>query len=458
MMTFPGKLLLIGDLPRFWCNSTDTLVQVYREQGDGATVRLAGRSFILVVRPEEVRRVLQQKARNYARGYSDNSTLFGNGLLSSEGELWRHRRRMLAPAFHRRSLPAFVEAVVEESGREAARWFETGEPLNLGHCMTRLMNWIVLRFVFGADPAALEGPLGERLVSAFEDAFAGIDPQMVVPFLRHIPLPSNRRFRRAVAMLDAALEEQIRVRHASNELGADFLGMLLAIRGEAGRPLTDREVRDEVVSIYGAGHETTATALCWTFYALSRHPAAAQCVRHEADRVLGDRVASVANLQDLVETRAFVEEVLRLHPPVWMFTRRAVGPDVLAGRKVEAGSLVMLSPFVTHRLPEVWGNPEGFDPARFLPGADEGRPPYAYYPFGGGPHMCIGRHFAPTAATLIVASVSRRYNLDLVGGQEVRVGSKGRVRVSLRPHPGLWAVPRHRNHPKEDMKQMSFRE
>ncbi len=443
---------VLGDLPGFWTDSIATLVRSNRKQGDAATVDLAGRRFALLSKPEHVRQVLQTNAGNYARGYDANSTMFGTGLLSSEGDLWKSRRRMLAPAFHRLMLPTFSEAVVEETKREMERWEISGSGalLDVSGSMTRLMGRIVLRFVFGSDPAATGGILGDKLVSIFDEAFADLDLQMVAPFAKRWPLPSNYRLKRSIAALDRVVMAEIQRRRKNGRTGEDFLGMVLDARDpKTGRPLSDREARDEVVSIYGAGHETTATALSWCIYALSRYPGAAQRVREEADLLGTDGEISAVQLPDLVESRAFVNEVLRLYPPVWLITRTATGPDVVAEHELQPGSLVMVSSFLTHRRPEYWENPEGFDPGRFRTRSkpeNTERHPYAYYPFGGGRHMCIGRHFALAAATLAVATMNGRYRLDLAAGEEVRVGAKGRVRVSLKPHPRLWVrrVPRCR--------------
>ena len=197
--------------------------------------------------------------------------------------------------------------------------------------------------------------------------------------------------------------------------------------------MSDRQLRDEVMTIYLAGHETTAMALCWLWYLLSKNPKSARKVREEVESVVGEGVVSVEHLPKLVYAKMVVEETLRLYPSAWLLSRKAIHDDQVGPYRIWAGSSLFISPFVTHRRPDLWENPEGFDPERFTPGGDEGGPRYAYFPFGGGPRQCIGNNFALMEATLIVASVVRRYRLDLVSGREVKLKEKG----SLKPFPGL---------------------
>lgn len=204
--------------------------------------------------------------------------------------------------------------------------------------------------------------------------------------------------------------------------------------------MSDRQVRDQVMTFYLAGHETTAVALSWAWYLLSKNPEAARKVREEVDRVLGDRVPEIGDLPALVYTRMVIDETLRLYPPAWVFSRRVVEDDTFGEYRVSAGTTVALSPYVTHRRADLWENPEGFDPERFRPGDDgaEGwRPGYAYFPFGGGPRQCIGNNFALTEATLVMATVVRRYRLDLVPGREVSPKARG----TLKPDRRVWMVP-----------------
>ena len=211
--------------------------------------------------------------------------------------------------------------------------------------------------------------------------------------------------------------------------------MLMETRDEeTGESMSDRQLRDEVMTIYLAGHETTANALSWVWYLLSKNPDAARKVGEEVAHVLKGRPPSFEDLPALVYTRMVIDETLRLYPPVWIVTRRAVEEDEIGGCSIPEGSRLMLSPYVTHRRPEFWDNPEGFDPERFAPESDNGSQRYAYYPFGGGPRQCIGNNFARMETTLVVSAVMQRYRLDLIPGQEV----KAQPRSTLGPRPGVW--------------------
>ena len=200
--------------------------------------------------------------------------------------------------------------------------------------------------------------------------------------------------------------------------------------------MTERQLRDEVMTIYLAGHETTAAALSWGWYLLSKNPDAARKVRDEVSYVLKGRWPSLEDLPALVYTRMVIDETLRLYPPAWVVSRKAVEDDEMGGYRITAHSRLMLSPYVTHRRADLWENPEGFDPQRFAPGNGDGRQRYAYYPFGGGPRQCIGNNFALMEATLVLSAVAQRYQLALVPGQEVSAKPK----ATLRPHPGIWMM------------------
>ena len=210
--------------------------------------------------------------------------------------------------------------------------------------------------------------------------------------------------------------------------------MLLEARDEeTGRGMDDRQVRDEVMGIYLAGHESTAVLLTWVWYLLSKHPEAARRVREEAVGVLGDRAPGVEDLPNLVYARMVVDETLRLYPSAWVLVRRALENDGIGPYRVPAGSMLFVCPYVTHRRSDLWENPEGFDPERFAPERGEGRPRYAYFPFGGGPRQCIGQNFALMEATLIVSTIARRYRLDLAPGENVKPTPRGTLRPSSAP-------------------------
>jgi cytochrome P450 len=251
-----------------------------------------------------------------------------------------------------------------------------------------------------------------------------------------LPLPANRRFQRALRELDDVVYRIIAERRRQGRDEADLLSMFLSARDEeTGAGMTDRQLRDEVMTMLLAGHETTSLALAWTYYLLSRHPDVEEGIAGEVQRVIGSGRPAFAHLDRLVCTRRAIEESLRLYPPAWGFSRRAQADDEIGGYRVAAGSLVFLIPFVVHRRPALWPDPERFDPERFAPEREAERPRFAYIPFGGGPRGCIGSQFAMVEAQLIVAAIAQRFRIELVPGQEIRAEPL----ITLRPSPGVRA-------------------
>ena len=436
---------LVGNLPRMLREPLKTLLDAQRDLGDVVRVDLAPQSFYLLSRPDHVRRVLQENPGNYTKGYARAATaLLGNGLVLNEGEPWLRQRRMMQPAFHRRRLAGFAETMVEETQEMLERWdtvASEGRPFDVAREMKDLTRSIVVRTMFGT---AVVGAQGAKIGQAFDDVLAGIEVRALLPALfARLPIPSNRRFERATRTLEKEVNRTIGERRRSGSEGDDLLGMLMSARDEeTGEPMGDRQLRDEVLTIYLAGHETTANALSWVWYLLSKSPEAARNVREEVARVLGGRYPGLEDLPRLVRTRMVVDETLRLYPPAWFFMRTAVESDSFGEHRIPAGSLLMLSPYVTHRRSDLWENPEGFDPERFAPEREKGRPRYSYYPFGGGPRQCIGNNFALMEATLIVAAVAQDYRLDLVPGREV----KARPTTTLGPRPGVWVTAQKHPH------------
>lgn len=434
----PKGYPLIGSLPRFRREPLSTLVNAQREWGDVVRMDLGLERFYLLSHPEHVEHVLQGNAKGYVKGYDKVRVLLGNGLVMNEGESWLRQRRLMQPAFHRERLAGFAKTMVEETERMLERWEcpASEEPaLNVAREMTLLTQRIIVRTMFGFHDVGEER--GERIAGAFDTALLGIEARSLMPaWFGRLPLPSNRRFRRAHATLDEEVYRIIRERRRHQRDGEDdLLGMLMEARDEeSGEPMDDQQLRDEVMTIYLAGHETMANALSWAWYLLSKNPEAAREVREEASRVLGGRTAGSGDLSRLVYTRMVIDETLRLYPPAWILTREAVEDDGIGEYRIPAGSKLLISPYVTHHRADLWENPEGFDPERFAPGNGDERPRYAYYPFGGGQRMCIGNNFALMEAALIMSTVTQRYRLDLAPDREV----KAQPKTTLAPLPAVW--------------------
>ena len=431
---------LVGVLPRFRRDALATLLDAVREHGDAVRIDLGPQRITLLSNPDHVRHVLQQNPGNYVKGYDKLRALLGNGLVLNEGESWLKQRRLMQPAFHRKRIARFAEVVTSETEEMLGRWDTrppAGPPIDVAREMTLLTQGIIVKTMFGSDV----GSEGEKIARAFDVALSGINLRFLLPlWFGRLPIPANRRFERALATLDEAVHRIIRERRRETQGEADdLLSMLMEARDEeTGEGMSDRQLRDEVMTVYLAGHETTAMALSWLWYLLSKNPESARKVREEVVDVAGDSALGVDDLPKLAYTKMVVDETFRLYPSAWLLSRKAIRDDQVGPYRIPAGSMLFLSPFVTHRRPDLWANPEGFDPERFAPGRDGAKPRYAYFPFGGGPRQCIGNNFALMEATLIVASVARRCRLDLVPGREVKVRERG----SLVPYPGMPMMPR----------------
>jgi cytochrome P450 len=422
--------------------------------GDIACLRIGPQRIYLVSDPELVREVLVTQGRSFMKGRAlqEAKRLLGEGLLTSEGELHLRQRRLVQPLFHQERIASYGEAMVDYAARAASRWSD-GEALDVAEEMTRLTLAVVGKTIFDADVEGDTDEVGEALTTAME-AF----DRFMLPWagiLERLPLPASRRFRSAVGRLDAIVERMIEERRRDPEgrtrsrhptpfaefhpgdasvTRTDLLSLLLTACDETdGARMSPAQVRDEAMTIFLAGHETTAQALTWTWFLLSRYPEVEARLHAELDRALGGRLPRVADLPSLTYAKAVVSESMRLYPPAWVIGRRALRDVQLGGYRIPAGSIVAVSPFVVHRDPRWWPEPERFDPQRWLDGSEEGRPRYAYFPFGGGARMCIGERFAWMEAVLIVAAIASTRRLRLVPGYPVELAPS----ITLRPRHGL---------------------
>jgi cytochrome P450 len=324
----------------------------------------------------------------------------------------------MQPIFQQQRLAGFLPVMVTATGQMLERWrlvAAKGEVLDVASEMMRLTYTIVGRALFGAD---VESDVEEvERASAVVLGHTYRRLERIFDWPLWLPTPGNLRFRRALRALDAIVYRIIRRRGQDTQAPSDLLTLLLRQRDEeTGAGMSDEQVRNESITLLMAGHETTANALAWTWYLLSKYPEVARRVRDEASAVLGDRSPTFDDLPRLRYTTAVFQEAMRLYPPIWVVERRALADDVIGGYHIPAGSTVAFSPYVTHRHPDFWPNPEGFDPDRFGPEQSARRAPYSYIPFGGGQRLCIGNHFALMEAQVIVALVALTYRLDLLPG------------------------------------------
>jgi len=437
-------------LPAIGRMRRDTMAWL-KEQSDtyGPVVRfpIPRLDVLLVNDPDGVQRVLQANHRNYSKRtiqYDTLALLTGRGLLTNDGDSWMRQRRLAQPAFNAQQLAAVGGHVASAVGALRESWdaLPSGAEVDVDAAMMRATLEVVGRSLFTTDFAGDADRIVPAVLAALDIVVQRASSLVRLPL--SVPTPSNLRMRRAIATLDGAVEPLVQARRTRAAAGAggpagygdDLLGAYLSAGSpDSGlAPLTDREIRDEVVTLIVAGHETVASSLTWTWHLLGEHPEVAARMRDEVDAVLaGGRAPAYDDLRMLPYTGQVVEESLRLYPPAWLITRRALGDDVIAGHRIRAGGLVILSPWVTQHDARWWDEPERFDPDRWSPERRGDAPRFAYFPFGAGPRLCIGRDFALVESVLLLASLAARYELAPVPGHEVHAEPL----VTIRPKGGL---------------------
>jgi cytochrome P450 len=427
-----------------------------RRFGDVVYFKIGPRRGYLITNPADVRHVLQDNARNYHKSplYQKLQMSLGNGLLTSEDEFWLRQRRIAQPAFHRQRIAALAGVMAEAARDTAAEWqtiASGGRPVDVAEEMMRLTRTVVLRALLGADL----GPFAAKLDQAWIIINQHIGESFWSLGIADRFVPSKaRRFQAARAVLREAVDHIISQRRRSPSDSADLLAMLLSARDEeTGEAMTDEQLRVEVTTFLLAGQETTSLALTWTWYLLSQHAGAQRRLEEEIDAVLDGRPPEYADLVNLPYTRMVIDEAMRLYPPAWGFSRQAMADDELGGFHLPKGWLAFVIPYVLHRLPAFWQDPEAFDPERFSPERSADRPKFVYLPFGAGPRQCIGNQFALIEAQLSVATLAQGYRLRLVPRHKVEPWPL----ITLRPRTGMPMIIERRTawRPTADSKRAS---
>lgn len=437
----PRGLPLLGSL-KLLRDPLTALTRGREEHGDAVCFRAGPLRFISVANPDYAQHVLVKNHRNYikSRNYEGLRLVLGNGLVTSEGEHWRRQRKLAQPAFHRQRLAALADTmgqcVHERLDDWHARTHAGAAEIDVHEEMMQLTLRIVGRTLFGADLGSDLGALGPAITTSLHKANEYAESLVRVPLW--VPTPSNLRFGRAKRVLDGIVHEIIEQRRRSIQRGdaprEDLLGTLMAATDESGTErMSDQQLRDEVMTLFMAGHETIATAMSWTWMLLHQHPNVAARVRDEAHAVLGGRAPSFEDLPQLVYTGQVIDEVMRLYPPAWIMERQALDDDRLGPWKIPKNAIVAVSPWVLHRHPGLWADPLRFDPERFAPERSEGRPKYAYLPFGAGPRVCIGNHFALMEAKIILATLIQHHAVEVTRPEGIELDPK----VTLRPKHGM---------------------
>jgi cytochrome P450 len=423
----------VGHVVQFRRDPLALLARVAREYGDVARFNAATQTVYVLNHPDYIRDLLVTHHARFKKGRALQRAkrLLGEGLLTSEADFWRRQRRLAQPAFHKQRVASYAATMVEYAEKTSARWRD-GERLDVSAEMMRLTLAVVGKTLFDADVESDADEVGAALSEVM-----GLFGYLMLPFselLEKLPLPPRRRFERARARLDRVIYRIIEERRREGRDRGDLLSTLLhAVDEEGDRTgMTDEQLRDEAMTIFLAGHETTANALAWTWFLLSQNPEAEARLHAELDEVLGGRPPTAEDYARLRYAEMVVAESMRLYPPAWALGRLALEDHEVGGYLIPRGSLVLVSQYVMHRDPRYWPEPERFDPERFTPEAKAGRPQFAYFPFGGGPRRCIGEGFAWMEAVLLLAALARRWRLRLPPGAVVPT----EPRITLRPGKG----------------------
>ena len=425
----------------FWRDPTGSLVRLADRYGDVSRFRFGLYDEYLVTHPDHVQQILVGEHRSFTKGraLAEAKRILGEGLLTSEGDFHRRQRRLVQPLFVHSRIAGYADAMVDAAERAAERWRD-GQEVDAQAEMSRLTLAVVGRTLFDADIEGEATEIGRALTDSMETL-----NRFMLPFsglFEVLPTATGRRLRRARARLDATIYALIAARRRAGAEGGDLLSVLIRARDEddGSTGMTDEQVRDEAMTIFLAGHETTAVALTWTWYLISQAPEVEARLHEELGRELGGAAPTVADLPRLAFTERVLSEAMRLYPPAWVIGRRALVDVDLDGYRIPGGSVVVLSPFVTQRDARWYPQPLRFDPDRFAPELRAERPRYAYFPFGGGTRVCIGEGFAWMEARLLLATISQRARLLRPPGRAVAL----HPRVTLRPRGGLAMTVRRR--------------
>ncbi len=431
----PKRKFIGGSFLAFRRDPLSFLQQSAREHGDVVYFKMGPQEVFFLNHPDYIKDVLVTHHQNFIKGRALQRAkrLLGEGLLTSEAEFHRRQRRLAQPAFHRPRVAAYARMMTDYAESASAGWRD-GETLDISHEMMHLTLSIVGKTLFDADVESEAQEIGEALTSVME-----LFNAMLLPFselLEKLPLPQKRRFQKAKGRLDTTIYRLINERRQSGEDHGDLLSMLLMAQDEEGDGgmMTDEQVRDEALTIFLAGHETTANALTWTWYLLSENPQVEARLHAELDAVLeGGRAPTVEDVPRLRYTEMVLAESMRLYPPAWALGRLALKDYEVGGYTVTARSLVLISQYVMHRDERYFVEPARFDPERWTQEAREARPAYSYFPFGGGPRRCIGEGFAWMEGILLIAALARNWRMRLEPEHPVKLYPV----ITLRPKHGM---------------------
>jgi cytochrome P450 len=425
---------IAGNLLEFRRDPTGFLLSVALEYGDVVHLKFGPQHIYLINNPDYIRDVLVTNNRNFikSRGLQMAKRFLGEGLLTSEGDFHRRQRRLAQPAFHKQRINSYAHVMAEYAARTRDRW-HNGETLDIHQEMMRVTLGIVGKTLFDADVEAEANEIGEALNSIMQ-----LFDRITIPFpqlMNSLPLPSNFRFLKAHRRLDRTMYRIIGEHRAAGVDRGDLLSMLLLAQDEEGDggSMTDLQLRDEAMTIFLAGHETTANAMTWTWYLLSQNPEIEAKLHREIDEVLEGRLPTADDVARLQYTEMVFAESMRMYPPAWAMGRQVLSDYEVGGYIAPAGSIVLMSPWVMHHNPRYYPDPLKFDPERWTPQNRDLRPKFSYFPFGGGPRVCIGEGFAWMEGVLLLAPIAQKWQMRLEVGHRVEM----RPLITLRPKYGM---------------------
>lgn len=416
----PAGHWLWGNLIERQRDPLGMLARGFARYGDIVRYRIGPFQAIQLAHPDAIKHVLVDHPTRYTkgRGFKRAEVLLGQGLLTAEGEHWRRQRRLAQPAFHRERLAALADAMARDTLDLLRRWdaLPDGATVDVSAEMMQLTLSIVAHTLFSADVTGEAAALGQVITTVLHETNERLTRLNPLRFM--LPTRANRDFSRALGVLNRTVLGIIEARRKEPHPPNDLLQMLLEARDEDTREaMDDRQLRDEVMTLFLAGHETTANTLAWTWHLLDKNPEAFEKLRAKADAVLGGRLPTAQDLPKLDYAKRVIEESMRLYPPAWIMGREASEDDEVLGYAIKKGDIVFASQWLTHRHPAFWEQPERFDPDRFTPERSAGRPKLAYFPFGAGQRMCLGNNFALMEAQLVLVLIAQHYRLVSATGQ-----------------------------------------
>ncbi len=427
----PSRIRLLRDLPGVRRNMPAYMVDLANEFGETVYIPIRYPTYILR-NPEDVKYILVNNPKNYHKAGSlkVGKELFGNGLVSGEPPLHTQQRRIMQPMFHRQSISRLGESVVDDALKHISGW-QNGAVIDLAEEMMALTLTIVGKVLFSVDLHRDAREIGNAFLTAERLV---VRRMLSVPIPLWVPTPSNTLYRKVIAQIDHFVFQLISNRRKTEDQPGDLLSMLMGARFEDGTAMSDQQMRDELVTLLAAGHETVANTFDWTWHLLSHHPEVEQKLIEEWQRVLGGRNPTMEDIPALTYTDLVLTESMRLYPPAWILARRAIGPDQLpSGLEVRIGDELMLSPYVQHRHPGYFTDPDSFIPERWTPEFRKSLPGGVYFPFGMGTRYCIGEQLAKMELMMVLPTIGQKIKLIEVPGQAVQPEAL----ITMRPKDGL---------------------